>query len=44
MMAHALTQKTPAKRTPATTMAMPAVSTAVATTLAEDSASAPLSA
>ena len=42
MMAHALTQNIPAKRTPAMTMAMPAVSTTVATTLADDSAFAPL--
>jgi len=43
-MARALTQRTPTKRTPATTVAMPAVSTTVDTTSAEVPTSAALSA
>jgi len=44
MIGRALTQKKPAVRTLATTVAMIAVSTTMATTSAEDPTSAPLSA
>jgi len=43
MMARALTQETPALKTPATTVSKPAVSTTLATTSAEDPTSTPFS-